>query len=134
MENFKNGSTPIYTINQASQMTLLSKPTVRYYEDIGLISNIFRDKNNIRLYTDNNIRRLRIIQCMRSSGMGIGLIRHYFDLSNEDVIDLKERYSIILQQEQILMAKKEELEKQLTFIQRSKLECEEELRYREQTP
>lgn len=57
MENLKHVTNPLYTINQVSQMTHLSKSTIRYYEDIGLISDIFRDKNNIRLFSDNNVSR-----------------------------------------------------------------------------
>jgi Predicted transcriptional regulators len=129
-KDFKDEAHPIYTIKQASQMAHLSKPTIRYYEEIGLISNIFRDKNNIRFFSDNDIRRLKIIQCMRNTGIGIELIRHYFDLANEDVVELKERYSIVLQQEEILLRKMKELEQQLASVQRAKLDYEEELRKR----
>lgn len=58
MENYKSGNEPIYTINQVSKMTNLSKPTIKYYEDIKLLSNVFRDKNNIRLFFDDDIKRL----------------------------------------------------------------------------
>ncbi|MBE6088861.1 MAG: MerR family transcriptional regulator [Clostridium beijerinckii] len=120
MENFIYGSDPKYTINEVSKITKLSKPTIRYYEDIGLLQGIARDKNNIRLFSDDQIMRLRMIQCMRSTGMGIDLIRHYIGLSNEDKIGLKERYSIVLEQEEILLAKKEEIERQLAFIEHKK--------------
>ncbi|WP_238860771.1 MerR family transcriptional regulator [Clostridium sp. YIM B02569] len=120
MENFIYGSDPKYTINEVSKITKLSKPTIRYYEDVGLLQGIARDKNNIRLFSDDQIMRLRMIQCMRSTGMGIDLIRHYIGLSNEDKIGLKERYSIVLEQEEILLAKKEEIERQLAFIEHKK--------------
>lgn len=58
MENYKSGNEPIYTINQVSKMTNLSKPTIKYYEDIKLLSNVFRDKNNMRLFFDADIKRL----------------------------------------------------------------------------
>lgn len=128
MINFKYGTEPIYTINQVSEITHLSKPTIRYYEDIGLLSNIIRDKNNIRLFSDDNIMRLRMIQCLRRTGMGIEVIRHYIDISNENPMSVEERYSIIIQQEKILLEKKDEIEEQLAFIQHKKLNCEEELR------
>lgn len=128
MINFKYGTEPIYTIDQVSKITHLSKPTIRYYEDIGLLSNIIRDKNNIRLFSDDNIMRLRMVQCLRSTGMGIEVIRHYIDLSNEAPMSVEERYSIIMQQEKILLGKKDEIEEQLAFIQHKKLNCEEELR------
>lgn len=44
------------------------------------------------------------------------------------LVDLKDRYSMLLQQEEILLEKKDELEKQLAFIQGKKLEFEVELR------
>ncbi|WP_315070073.1 MerR family transcriptional regulator [uncultured Clostridium sp.] len=125
MENYKSGNEPIYTIDQISKITNLSKPTIRYYEDIELLSNVFRDKNNIRLFSDNNISRLKTIQCMRGNGFGIKLIRHYFD---QDSVELKERYLMLLDQEKLLLEKKEELEKQLAFIQHNKLEFEKELK------
>lgn len=127
MENFKHEDKPLYTINQVSQITNLSKPTIRYYEDIGLLSDIKRDKNNIRLFSDNNVSRLTIIQCMRSTGIGIEMIRHYFELSTENVVELKKRYLMLLEHEEILLQKKDELEKQLAFIQNIKLKFEKEL-------
>jgi hypothetical protein len=59
--------------------------------------------------------------------MGIEMIRHYIGLSNEYELELKERYSIILQQEEILLEKRDEIEKQLVFIQHKKLNYEEKL-------
>jgi len=81
MEIFESGDIPKYTINQVSQITNLSKPTIRYYEDIGLLSDIKRDKNNIRMFSDNNVSRLTTIQCLRNTGFGIEIIRNYFELS-----------------------------------------------------
>lgn len=127
MKDFIYGSEAKYTINEVSKITNLSKPTIRYYEDIELLQDITRDKNNIRLFSDNQVMRLRMIQCMRSTGMGIDMIRHYIGLSNEDEIELKERYSIVLDQERILLSKKEEIEKQLAFIEHKKHNYEEKL-------
>lgn len=128
MENFKRGDKPLYTINQVSQITNLSKPTIRYYEDIGLLSDIKRDKNNIRLFSDNNVSKLTIIQCLRNTGFGIEKIRNYFELSIENTLELKERYLMLLEHEELLLQKKDELEKQLNIIQNIKLKYEEELR------
>ena len=113
MENYKSGNEPIYTIDQVSKITNLSKPTIRYYEDIELLSNVFRDKNNIRLFSDNNINRLKTIQCMRGNGFGIKLIRHYF---NQDSIELKERYLMLLEQEKLLLEKKKSLKTSLLIF------------------
>jgi DNA-binding transcriptional MerR regulator len=127
MKNFNGGDKPLYTINQASQMANLSKPTIRYYEDIGLLSDIKRDKNNIRLFSENDVSRLTIIQCLRSTGFGIEMIRHYFELSTENAVELKEQYLMLLDHEKMLLQKQAELKKQLAFIQNIKLRYEKDL-------
>lgn len=120
MAGFQYGTEPKYTINQVSKMLSISKPTIRYYEEIGLSLKASRDKNNIRMFSDNDVMRLRTIQCMRSSGMGLEHVRHYIELSTMEAEGILERYSIILQQENILLQKKKELEEQLAFIEHKK--------------
>ncbi|AHV97440.1 MerR family transcriptional regulator [Paenibacillus sabinae] len=127
MEEFIYGTEPKYSIKEVSKITNLPKPTIRYYEDIGLLQNIARDKNNIRLFSDDQIMRLRMIQCMRSTGMGIDMIHHYLGLSREDKMELKEKYSIVLDQEEILLAKKHEIEAQLALIEHKKANYEKDL-------
>jgi DNA-binding transcriptional MerR regulator len=127
MEEFIYGTEPKYPIKEVSKITNLPKPTIRYYEEIGLLQNIARDRNNIRLFSDDQIMRLRMIQCMRSTGMGIDMIRHYIGLSNDDTIELKEKYSIVLNQETILLAQKQEIEAQLALIEHKKANYEKKL-------
>ncbi|WP_445492497.1 MerR family transcriptional regulator [Niallia sp. 03133] len=120
MEEFIYGTEPKYSIKEVSKITNLPKPTIRYYEEIGLLQNIARNRNNIRLFSDDQIMRLRMIQCMRSTGMGIDMIRHYIDLSTDVTMELKEKYSIVLNQETILLAQKQEIEAQLALIEHKK--------------
>lgn len=127
MEEFIYGTEPKYTIKEVSKITNLPKPTIRYYEDIGLLQDIARDRNNIRMFSDDQIMRLRMIQCMRSTGMGIDMIRHYIGLSIEDKIELKEKYSIVLKQEEILLEKKHDIEAQLALIEHKKANYEKKL-------
>jgi DNA-binding transcriptional MerR regulator len=64
---------------------------------------------------------------MRSTGMGIDMIRHYIGLSNDDTMELKEKYSIVLNQETILLAQKQEIEAQLALIEHKKANYEKKL-------
>lgn len=53
------------------------------------------------------------------------MIRNYFQLSTGNSMELKDRYLMLLEHEEILLQKKYEVEKQLALIQRIKLEFEE---------
>lgn len=44
-------------IKQASKLTNTTPDTIRYYEKIGIIAPIARDKNGFRQFTDRDIRR-----------------------------------------------------------------------------
>ncbi|SET12092.1 MerR family transcriptional regulator [Paenibacillus sp. NFR01] len=127
MDIFKYGAEPRYTIQEAAAILGLSKPTIRYYEEIGLLNEVQRDKNNIRLFSDDNLMRLRMIQCIRNSGMGIEKVREYIGLSTEELEGVTARYDVIREQERLLLERKAELDAQLAFIEHKKQVYEEKL-------
>lgn len=49
----------------------ISADTLRYYEKIGLMSNVHRDHSGVRFYNDKDISRLRFIK--RAQKMGFSL-------------------------------------------------------------
>ena len=51
-----------YRIGQVAEMLRLSADTLRYYEKSGLIPHIARTASGIRLYSDQDISRLRFIR------------------------------------------------------------------------
>lgn len=52
-------------IKKVSEQLGISSDTIRYYERIGLVPPISRDKNGVRNFTDIDIQRLDFIKCMR---------------------------------------------------------------------
>jgi DNA-binding transcriptional MerR regulator len=58
----KENSTQTYKISDVVEQTELSADTLRYYEKIGLLKNISRAPSGVRLYSDQDLSRLRFIQ------------------------------------------------------------------------
>jgi MerR family transcriptional regulator, copper efflux regulator len=72
-----------FTIQDVSRRSGLSEPTLRYYEDVGLIGPIDRDRNSgHRRYRDEDLTLLEVLACLRAVGMGIEDVRTY--LANRD--------------------------------------------------
>lgn len=69
-----------YTIKETSELSGLPESTLRYYETMGLISQIARDPSGHRSYDENNINLIIAISCLSATGMSIGDMRTY--LSN----------------------------------------------------
>lgn len=66
------------TIQQMSRQTGLSEPTLRYYEEVGLIGPISRDSSSgHRRYTDSDLDALQALACLRAMGVGIQDMRTY---------------------------------------------------------
>ncbi|UFS60558.1 MerR family transcriptional regulator [Subtercola endophyticus] len=68
----------LMTIQDASQRTRLSEPTLRYYEEVGLSGPIARDeRSGHRRYRDQDIDTLQALACLRAMGVGIEDMRTY---------------------------------------------------------
>jgi len=66
------------TIQQVSQQTGLSEPTLRYYEDVALIGPIARDASSRhRRYSEGDLDALQALACLRAMGVGIEDMRTY---------------------------------------------------------
>ncbi|MEV6631646.1 MerR family transcriptional regulator [Actinoplanes sp. NPDC051470] len=66
------------TIQDASRHTGMSEPTLRYYEEVGLIGPITRDdRSGHRRYGDDDMQALEVLACLRAVGVGIEEMRTY---------------------------------------------------------
>ncbi|BFM23228.1 hypothetical protein CHE218_02700 [Microbacterium sp. che218] len=66
------------TIQQAARRSGLSEPTLRYYEEVGLIGPISRDPSSgHRRYRERDLDDLQVLACLRAMGVGIEDMRTY---------------------------------------------------------
>jgi MerR family transcriptional regulator, copper efflux regulator len=66
------------TIQDAARRSGLSEPTLRYYEDVGLIGPIARHSSSgHRRYREEDIDTLQALACLRAMGVGIEDMRTY---------------------------------------------------------
>jgi DNA-binding transcriptional MerR regulator len=50
-------------------MVSLTQRTIRYYEEIGLLHSVRRIENGKRVYTDDDVRRLKFINRLKMLGL-----------------------------------------------------------------
>ncbi len=66
------------TIQDVSRRSGLSGPTLRYYEEVGLIGPIERDPSSRhRRYREQDLDTLQALACLRAMGVGIEDMRRY---------------------------------------------------------
>lgn len=69
-----------YSIGEAARRSGVKVPTIRYYEQVGLLPQPSRHDNNRRVYDDSAVARLSFIKHARSLGFEPGDISTLLEL------------------------------------------------------
>lgn len=105
----------MYTIGQISEMFNIPVSTLRYYDKEGLFPNMKRE-SNIRKFDDSEIETLRIIECLKKSGMEIKDIRRYMELCSKGSSTYAERKALFEKQRESVEGEITRLEKTLNML------------------
>jgi MerR family transcriptional regulator, repressor of the yfmOP operon len=85
--SFNTGESPTrrtYTIEQVATRTGLTKRTLRYYEEVGLLPPTGRTEGNYRLYSEDDIQQLERIKELRDLlGFSLTDIRELLQAEDE---------------------------------------------------
>lgn len=98
-----------YTISEAADRMGVAPSTIRYYDKEGLLPEIKR-VNGIRVFDEVDMEWLKILMCLKNTGMPIKRIKEYVELSKKGDDSLAERYELIKQQRQFVQDQLEQLE------------------------
>ena len=105
-----------YAIGQFSKLTGLTGPTLRYYEQEGLLS-VQRDAAGRRVYTEQDVEWLHFIKRLKETGMPIREIRRYAQLRYQGDSTLQERLTMLEQHHQTVLEKRQKLENNLRKLE-----------------
>ncbi len=60
-----------YAIGEVSRLVNMSQRTIRYYEEIGLLQSVRRFEHGKRVFTDDDVRRLKFIHRLKVLGLSL---------------------------------------------------------------
>ena len=106
----------MYTIGQVSEMFDLPISTLRYYDKEGFFPNLVR-KGNIRYFSNNEIEALRLIECLKKSGLGIKEINQFFTWVSEGSSSFEKRKELIEARKLAVEAEIKNLQKTLSLLE-----------------
>ena len=73
-------------VKEVSKMYNITARTLRYYEDVGLISSIRSENYAYRLYDETTVKRIEQILILRKLNISIRNIQRIFNSSGSDVV------------------------------------------------
>lgn len=106
----------MYTIGQVSEMFGLPASTLRYYDKEGLFPDIKRE-SGIRRFDDREIETLRVIECLKKSGLEIKDIKQFMQWCTEGSATYAKRKELFIQQKKEVEAQMERLRQVMDMLE-----------------
>lgn len=102
----------MYSIGEVSEMFGLTIPTLKFYDKEGLLLDLERDSSGIRKFNEKTMEALRVIECLKKSGMQIKEIKefmHWCSLGDKTIEKRKEMF----------LARKKSIEKEMAELEQA---------------
>lgn len=102
-----------YSIGEVANATGIAISTLRYYDREGMFPDMERSKGGIRVFSSKEIDTIRVIECLKSSGMSIKEIKEFLDWCQEGDSSLSKR-------REMFYNRLKEVEKQIEILEKTK--------------
>ncbi|MEH7120991.1 MerR family transcriptional regulator [Neobacillus vireti] len=105
-----------YSISEVAKELNLTVYTLRYYDKEGLIPYVERTTSGTRVFKESDIDALKVIECLKATGMPIKEIKTFIDWCSDGDSTLQQRYDMFLDRKAHVAAQMEELKKTMEII------------------
>lgn len=104
------------TIAEVSKQFDITADTLRYYERIGLIPAVPRNKSGIRDYDEDSCRWVELMKCMRAAGVQIEALIEYVALFQQGDETWEVRKALLIDQRNQLVDRMAEMQRSLNKL------------------
>ena len=119
------------TITEVSKKYGISPDTLRYYERIGLIPAVPRNRSGIRDYDEAACGWVELMKCMRAAGVQIDALIDYVALCQQGDGTAAQRKAILVEQRRQLADRMADMQRSLDRLDEKIAQYEEVLLRRE---
>ena len=106
----------MYSMKKTCEKVGMSYQTLKFYCNQGLIPNVKRDKNNYRIFDDNNINWIKSLSRLKKCGMSIEEMKSYLNFCLQGQSSIPGRKDMLDAKKKELELKKQEIEDSLSYI------------------
>ncbi|QIS06381.1 MerR family transcriptional regulator [Nocardia brasiliensis] len=115
-ERGSDRETPRYSIGEVSERSGLTRDTLRWYERIGLMDYIGRDRTGKRRFSDRDLEWLTLIGRLRTTGMSVADMVRYAELVRAGDSTFPERLAMFRKTRAEVLAKIDELRQTVAVL------------------
>ena len=99
-----------YTVGEVAKKLNIAASTIRYYEKEGLLPFIERSNSGKRIFKENDVSWLQMIECLKKTGMPIKEIRKFTNYCIEGDSRINERLTLINRQREVMINQLKEMQ------------------------
>lgn len=106
----------MYNIGEVAKMFNLTVSTLRYYDSEGLFPNL-KKESGIRKFSENDIEALRVIECLKKTGLEIKDIKQFMQWCKEGESTYQKRLDLFKNQKEKILEEIASLNKALAMLE-----------------
>ena len=106
----------MYSMKEVCEKVGMTYETLKYYCIEGLVPNVKRDKNNYRIFDENNINWINSLSCLKKCGMSINDMKQYLAYCLKGKSTIPERKEMLKKQKEFLLHRIDELNESVEYI------------------
>lgn len=105
-----------YTVGEMAKKLGVAPSVLRYYDKEGLLPFIKRSSGGIRTFQDSDMEWMRMIACLKKTGMPIKEIKKFVDWCMEGDATIEKRLALIDRQRDAVLAEMQQLKETLATL------------------
>lgn len=106
----------LFSMKQACEQTHLSYETLKFYCNQGLVPNVKRDKNNRRIFSEQDIAWIQSLNCLKNCGMSLSEMKDYIQLCVIGESTIPERKEILVCKRTALLEQMKQIQQAIDYI------------------
>lgn len=106
----------LYTVGEMAKRMGVSASTLRYYDQEGLLPFVERSSGGMRMFKESDYEWLKIIECLKKTGMPLKDIRGFVLMAIEGDATIDARLELIIKQQEAVHARLNELQETLETL------------------
>lgn len=110
------GVNMLYTVGEMAKLIGVPSSTLRYYDKEGLLPFVERSASGIRMFKDSDYEWLKIIECLKKTGMKLKEIRSFVYMCIDGDSTIDSRFELIKKQREVVKSQINELQNTLDIL------------------
>lgn len=106
----------MYTINEVASACNISTHTIRFYDKEGLLPFLTRNDTGNRQFSEEDLEVIKLICCLKNSGMQVKEIKQYIDLCMQGKETAPVRRELMINHRKAILKQIEDYKKNLNIV------------------